>query len=109
MLSYKAQTHGKFLHKSEFQKALQIENFNFTLQEISSLFHLFDLKKDDSIDRDEWNIKMKTPSDPLLRIQEVIKKNCLDIEDILFRMKIDLNKNESMDYTSFKTSKITYF
>ena len=106
LLSYKTQKHGNFLYKSEFMKALQIENYNFTLQELSTLFHYFDIKKDDTIDKDEWNTKLKTPSDPLLRIQEIIKKNNLDIEDILNRMQIDPNKNESLDYTTFKTSKL---
>jgi len=94
------------LTKSDFHKALQIENFNYTLQEISVLFLFFDMKKDDMIDRDEWNSRLKTPSDPVFRIQDIIKKNCLEIEEIFYRMEIDPNKNDSFDFNTFKLSNV---
>lgn len=104
-ISYKNQgIINGFLNKSDFQKALQIENYNYTLQEISVLFQFFDLKKDDVIDRDEWNTRLKTPSDPIFRIQDIIKKNCLEIEEIFYRMEIDINRNDSYDFNTFKMS-----
>jgi Ca2+-binding EF-hand superfamily protein len=105
LLSYKVhKSTSGYLTKDEFQKGLQIENFNFTLQEIAFLFNLFDIKKDNVLDRDEWLTKLKTPSDPLFRIQDLIKKNGLEIEDILHRMDIHPKLNEAFDLTAFKHS-----
>ena len=63
------------------------------------------MKKDGFIDREEWNLKIKSTSDPLFKIQDLIRKNNLEIDDILYRILIDRNKIENLNFFQFKTSK----
>lgn len=93
------------ISRFDFHNALQKENYIMTAQEIDILFNILDIKKDGFIDREEWNTKIKSTSDSLFKIQDLIKKNNLEIEDILFRMQIDHNKNEILTFYPFKASK----
>ncbi len=92
------------LSRLDFHNAFLKENYHLGAQEIDNLFDILDSKKDGFIDREEWNNKIKSISDPLFKIQDLIKKNNLEIDDILFRMQIDPNKNESLNLIQFKAS-----
>jgi len=81
------------------------EKYGFSAEEIEALFKLIDSKEDHYIDREEWNDKIRSIYEPLFRVLDIIKKNTLEIEDILFRMQIDPRKNEYLDFFNFKTSK----
>ena len=63
---------------------------------------MIDKKKDGVIDREEFVSAVTFESRALFRVQDVIKRNALDIEDIAFRLEIDMNKNEILDYIGFK-------
>ncbi len=96
------------LSRLDFHNAFQKENYHLGAQEIDYLFDILDTKKDGFIDREEWNSKIKSISDPLFKIQDLIKRNNLEIDDILFRMQIDPNKNEPLNFIQFKTSSTIY-
>lgn len=92
------------ISRFDFHKALQKENYNLTAQELDFLFNILDSKKDGFIDREEWNAKIKSTACPLFKIQDLIRKNNLEIEDILFRIQIDIKRNELLTFYPFKAS-----
>lgn len=101
------------LHKSEgrmtaydFHKSIQKEKYGFSAEEIDFLFSCLDTKKDGFLDREEWNDKVRSIHEPMFRILDIIKKNGLEIEDIMFRMRLDPKVNEKLDFFKFKSSKL---
>jgi len=104
LLSYKVHKDEKRISNYDFHKAMGKENYGFSAEEVETLFNALDSKKDKYLDREEWCEKIKSINDPLLRVLDIIKKNSLEIEDILYRMQIDKNKNEMLNFFNFKTS-----
>lgn len=105
LLAYKVHKNENRISNYDFHKAMGKEKYGFSAEEIEALFKILDTKKDNFIDRDEWNEKVRSIHEPLFKILDLIKKNELEIEDILFRMQIDPKKNEFLDFYKFKTSK----
>jgi hypothetical protein len=104
LLCIKVNVNEKKLTKSEFFKAMKKDNYNFSAQEIHFLFKCLDKKCDNFLDKEEFTEKLKLLSDPIFIIQDFIKKNKLNIEDILNRMQIERNKNIEVDYINFRIS-----
>lgn len=102
LLSYKKNMSDNTLNRIDFHKALTAENFPFSAEEIDYLFKSFDKKKDNLIDREEFNTTLFKVYKALYRIQDIIKKNNLEIEDLLYRMGIEANKKEKFDFFKFK-------
>ena len=90
------------LNRYDFHFALEKENFSFSAEERDIIFNAMDKKKDDLIDREEFVSFLKVVHDPLFKLQDTIKKNSLEIEEIIFRMNINANKPEVLDFWSFK-------
>jgi Ca2+-binding EF-hand superfamily protein len=104
LLCIKVNVNEKKLTKSEFFKVMKKDNYNFSAQEVHFLFKCLDKKGDNFLDREEFTEKMKILSDPIFIIQDFIKKNKLNIEDILNKMQIERNKNIEFDYNNFRIS-----
>jgi hypothetical protein len=105
LISMKVHKDENRISNYDFHKAIGKEKLGFSSEEIEALFQNIDSKKDGFIDRDEWNSKIRTIHEPLFKITDLIKKNNLEIEDIMFRMQIDPKRNELLDFTNFKLSK----
>ncbi len=104
LLSYKVHKDETKISNYDFHKAMGREKYGFSAEEIDCLFKILDTKGDGLIDREEWCEKIRSIHEPLFRILDIIRKNCLEIEDIMFRMQLDTMKNEMMDFFKFKTS-----
>jgi len=104
LLSYKVHKDETKISNYDFHKAMDREKYNFSAEEIEALFRLLDTKKDNFIDREEFSEKVRSIYEPLFKMLDIIKKNELEIEDILFRMQIDPKRNEFLDFFKFKSS-----
>jgi hypothetical protein len=65
---------------------------------------MFDINNDSKIEKDEFHEKVKSVNSPLYKVQEIIRKNGLRIDEIFDKLGLDLNRNEEMDYYTFKNS-----
>ena len=74
----------------------------YSAEEVDHIFNVIDSKGDGVIDREEFVKAVTKVYRPLSQIQDIIKRNRLDIEDICFRIEIDMNRNEVLDYIAFK-------
>jgi len=102
-LNQKVNRSDNVLNKAEFHNAIKKEKFPLTEEEIDYLFVLFDKNFDNVIDRQEFIATLKKVYKAKFKLLDLIKRNNLDIEDLMFRMRIDMKKdvNKSYDYNSF--------
>lgn len=102
-LRFKNNRKENLLNKYDFHFALEKELFEFSAEERDILFRAMDKKKDEVIDRDEFVSFLRVVHDPLYKLQDTIKKNNLEIEEILFRMNLHPDTHEVLDFWTFKT------
>jgi phosphotransferase system IIB component len=105
LLSYKHNRSENRLNRFEFHKAMNFEKYGYTAEELDFIFYFFDKKRDEMLDREEFNTTLKKVHKALFQVQDVIKTNSLEIEDLMHRMHIDSGKNERLDFYKFKASK----
>ena len=98
------------ISRYDFHKICLIEKYPYSAQEIDHIFDMIDLKKDNYIDRAEFNTVINRVSYPLYQVQNTIRRNRLDIDDIAFRLDIDKNTNKKLNFTQFeeKMKKLDY-
>ena len=102
MLSYNASRNANAVPRTDFHKIFLIEKMKYSAEEVDHIFNVIDSKGDGVIDREEFVKAVTKVYRPLSQIQDIIKRNRLDIEDICFRIEIDMNRNEVLDYIAFK-------
>lgn len=102
-LRFKNNRTENLLTRYDFHFGLQKEKFEFSAEERDVIFNAMDKKKDNVLDRDEFVSFLRVVHDPLFKLQDTIKKNNLEIEEILFRMNISPEKHEVLDFWTFKT------
>ena len=102
LLSYNTFREENVINVEEFEKALNYENFNLSKEEIALLFSYIDSKKDGFIDRNEFIEAIKKIPHPISTIQNYILKNNLSIEDLAYKMEIDLYRNPINDIFNTK-------
>ncbi len=102
MLSYNASRNANTVPRTDFHKIFLIEKMKYSAEEVDHIFNVIDSKGDGVIDREEFVKAVTKVYRPLSQIQDIIKRNRLDIEDICFRIEIDMNRNEVLDYIAFK-------
>ena len=90
LLSYDIFRLDNIIYPDEFEKVINYEKFNFSKKEINLLFSFIDTKKDGFIDRIEFIDAIKKFPYPISSIQNYILKNNLSINDLAYKMEIDL-------------------
>ncbi len=95
---------GRSLNKIDFHQAFKNDNYNFSSQEIYYLFKTFDINNDSKIEKEEFHEKVKSFNNPLYKVQEIIRKNGMRIEEIFDKLGLEFNRNEEIDYYTFKNS-----
>ena len=90
LLSYDIFRLDNIIYPDEFEKVINYEKFNFSKKEINLLFSFIDNKKDGFIDRIEFIDAIKNIPYPISSIQNYILKNNLSINDLAYKMEIDL-------------------
>ena len=111
LLTYNVSRDSNIITRYDFHKIFLVEKyFNYSAEEIDHIFDMIDLKKDGVIDRQEFNKVIGKITHPLFEIQDIIKRYKLDIEDLAYRMDIDIEKNQVLDFTGFegKIKKLDY-
>ena len=111
LLTYNISRDSNVITRYDFHRIFLVEKyFNYSAQEIDHIFDLIDLKKDGVIDRQEFNKVIGKITRPLFEIQDIIKRYKLDIEDLAYRMDINPEKNQVLDFTGFegKIKKLDY-
>ena len=90
LLSYNIFRLDNIIFPGEFENALKQEKFNFSKKEINLLFSYIDNKKDGFIDRIKFIEAIKNVPFPISSIQNYILKNNLSINDLAYKIGIDL-------------------
>ena len=110
LLSYNNIQTVNNISRYDFHKICLIEKYPYSASEIDHIFDMIDLKKDNYIDRKEFNTVISKISYPLYQVQNTIRQNRLDIDDIAFRLDMDKNINKKLNFTQFeeKMKKIDY-
>jgi len=97
------------LTRLDLHKVFSIDGYNFSAEEIDYLFKRIDSKRDGVIDREEFMKFVYKVHNALYKIKDIIKKEKLEIEDLMYKMVIDRKKTKEMkrfDLLNFKMSKI---
>lgn len=99
------------LTRIDLHKVFSIDEYNFSAEEIDYLFKRIDTKKDGVIDREEFLKFLNKVHQALYTIKDIIKREKLEIEDLLYKMVIEKKNEKEMkrfDLLNFKMSK-NYF
>ena len=98
------------ISRYEFHRLCLIEKYPFSASEVDHIFDMIDLKHDNVIDRSEFNTVINKVLHPLYQVQNTIRRNRLDIDDIAFRLELDKNYNQVLNFTQFeeKMKKLDY-
>ena len=90
LLSYNICRKANIIYPDELIRLFQLEEYDFTPDEINLLFNYMDSKRDGFIDRIEFINTFKIAPYPVLTIYDYIKRNNLSVGDIAYKMGIDL-------------------
>ena len=61
-----------------------------------------DVNKDGVVDRNEFKSAISKEQDPLIKMQDIIKQKCFDIEDLAYRLEVTQDKEEFLSFYEFK-------
>ena len=89
LLSYNICRSENIIYPDELERLLQLEKFNFTVDEIKNIFDFIDIKKDGYIDRIEFIQSIKTVPHPLSTMINYMSSKNLSISDIAYKMGYD--------------------
>ena len=83
---------------------MQQEDYSprFTEDEINFIFEKMDTNKDGVVDRNEFKSAISKEQDPLIKMQDIIKQKCFDIEDLAYRLEVTQDKEEFLSFYEFK-------
>ena len=95
-------TYDKVITRLNWIKYLQKENLGFSAEELDNLFNWIDTKKDNVIDNEEFLNKYKHTLKPLTDLQNIVRDNKLDIEDLAHHMGVPISEILEYDFETFK-------
>lgn len=107
LLLKKANRFDNNIRRVDLHKLFRIDGFDFSAEEIDYIFDRMDYRKDDLIDREEFIKFVSKVHNALYKIKDIIKRDNLEIEDLLFRMVIDRHTEKDTkryDLLNFKMS-----
>ena len=93
LLSYNICRKANVIYKDELERLFQLEKYNFAINEIRQIFNFMDFKKDNYIDRQEWNKTLNSVPYPLTTYHNFIKSKKMTIEDACYKLGFDLFTN----------------
>ena len=100
LLAYNICRKANVIYLDELERLFQLENYDFTINEIRQIFNFMDYKKDNIIDRQEFNKTLNSVPYPLTTYHNFIKSKKITIEDACYKLGIDLftkNINEVLN------------
>ena len=90
LLSYNICRKSNEIYPEEFERLLQLEEYDFNLDEINLIFNYIDSKHDGYIDRQEFINAFRQIPYPVIILHDFIKKNNYSVGDIAYKVGIDL-------------------
>ena len=108
LLSYNICRSENVIYPEELERLFQLENFNFSLQEINEIFDFIDSKKDGVIDRMEFINSIKNVPHPLSNFLNYMKNNSISISDIAYKMGYDIYNNSIKDFLNNKINRLSF-
>ncbi len=97
------------MRKKDFREGVKREGLPINAYQADWLFEKIDIKKDQHLDLEEWLMFLKEDK-TLERLREVIAKNHLTVDDLLFRLQkklyLDGGPFMSLDEVKLNLSKI---
>lgn len=95
LLSYNICRRANIIYPDELERLFQLEQYDFTPDETYLIFDYMDAKRDGFIDRIEFIDTFRVIPHPVSTIYDYIKNNNLSLDDIAYKIGIDLyNINE---------------
>lgn len=97
------------LTRHDLHRVFHLEGYDFTAEEIDFIFKKMDTKRDNIVDREEFLKFVLRVHNALYKIKDLIKTENLEIEDILYKMNINMKSEKQkkrFDFLNFKMSKI---
>ena len=94
------------LGKQDFILAMLQEPYTpkFSEEQLDFLFTQMDTNKDGRLDRKEFQYAITKENNALLKMQDIVKKLRLTVEDLAYRLEIDKSsENKNLTFYQFKT------
>ena len=109
LLSYNICRRANIIYPDELERLLQLEEYDFTPEEINLIFNYMDSKKDGFIDRIEFINTFRIIPHPVATIFDYLKKNNFSIVDLAYKMGIDLyNINEYEEVSKSLVNRLNF-
>ena len=109
LLSYNICRRANIIYPDELERLLQLEEYDFSPEEINLIFNYMDSKKDGFIDRIEFINTFRIIPHPVATIFDYLKKNNFSIVDLAYKMGIDLyNINEYEEVSKSLVNRLNF-
>ena len=90
----------------DFVLAILQEPYNpqFSEKQLEFIFHKMDTNKDGRLDRKEFKYAITKENNALFKMQDIVKRLKLTVDDLAYRLEIDKNpENQNLTFYQFKT------
>ena len=108
LLSYNICRNENIIYPDELERLFQLEQFNFTIPEINSIFTFMDTKKDGYIDRIEFINAIKNVPHPLTTFINYMKNNRITMTDIAYNIGYDLYNQSVNECLNSRLNKLSF-
>ena len=108
LLSYNICRKENIIFPDEFERLLQLEEYNLNINEINSAFNYIDTKKDGFIDRTEFIQVLRSIPHPISTIHNYIRNHRLTIDDIAYLMGFDIYNCPLKDTLNIKIDRLSF-
>jgi Ca2+-binding EF-hand superfamily protein len=108
LLSYNICRKENIIFPDEFERLLQLEKYDLTINEIQSSFNYIDTKKDGFIDRIEFITTLRSIPHPISTIHNYIRNHKLTIDDIAYIMGFDIYNCPLQDTLNVKIDRLSF-
>ena len=76
----------------------------FSEEQLVFIFHKMDTNKDGRLDRKEFKYSVTKENNALLKMQDIVKRLRLTIDDLAYRLELEKNpENQNINFYQFKT------
>ena len=108
LLSYNICRKENIIFPDEFERLLQLEKYDLSINEIQSAFNYIDTKKDGIIDRIEFISTLRNIPHPISTIHNYIRNHKLTIDDIAYIMGFDIYNCPLEDTLNVKIDRLSF-
>ena len=105
LLSYNYLRDSNTLTKEHFVLAMLQEPYTppFTEEQLAFIYSQMDNDHNNRVDRNEFKKAINREQDSLIKMQDIVKRLNLEINDLAFRLQLKKDVNEKLTFYQFKT------